>query len=681
MSDKSNDYKFLSEDPKELAQELLTKWTKWGSYLGGSAYDSLFQRAYKAFYSQMVSRNHTIGSTGDQSEFSTIQINHLRNLINHIISQVTQNRLTFDAITDSTDISARNSALVANAVLDQYLYAHGMEAQLRNVLEIGLLFGTSFAYVEWALDKKLAGIDGEGNPVYHGEPRLKALTPYSVLAEPFKDDWSDQNWVVIREQYNKHDLAAMYPEMAEEILNLPKIQDLQNFMPFHEYDNHTVWLFKAYHKPTPSLPMGRYTVFCDNELVLVDKLENPYKDLPVVCYRPAIKHGGMYGHSPLFDLLPMQEALNTVDSALLTTADNFSIPNMVASKRSNIDATLLAGGLRLLEIDPDPDFPNAGMPTPMAMPEISQALVNYRQHLAEDMQTLAGISPISRGTTNSLTSGTAIAVATSAQQVYNSNIENGYIKMVETVSMQLINLCKNFMATEEILSITGQARMFMVTSFSGDTLSPVNRVRITLGNALAKSLAGRLEIANQLLGQGLIKPAQYIEVLQTGNVSNTFDDATQSQSLVLLENEDLARGEEVIMSILDDHQSHIQGHKQLLLRPDVRKSAEIVGLVMEHIQSHLDAMIKLSMENPMLLSLSANQPVQLPAPTAPGYGQTPPPGQGQPQLPPQGGQPAPEGEAPPLQADAESIESQAIKGQQQGEQAQAQANAEAGIQG
>jgi hypothetical protein len=292
------------------------------------------------------------------------------------------------------------------------------------------------------------------------------------------------------------------------------------------------------------------------------------------------------------------------------------------------------------------------------------------------MQTIVGVSPISRGTTNSLTSGTAIAVATSAQQVYNSNIENGYIKMVETVSMQLINLCKNFMATEEILGITGQARMFMVTSFTGDTLSPVNRVRITIGNALAKSLAGRLEIANQLLGQGLIKPSQYIEVLQTGNVNNTLDASTQDQSLILLENEDLARGETVIMSILDDHQSHINGHKQLLLRPDVRKSAEIVGLVMNHIQEHLDAMIKLSMENPMLLSLSANQPVQLPTPNAPGFGMQPPPPNPSAPQPPQaaGGQPPVQG------ADADSIEAQTEKGLQRGENAQAEADAAAGIQ-
>lgn len=669
-SNKTRDYPFLSEDPQELARFLTDAWVKWGSYVDTSSYNSLFKRAYDVYYSQAVTRNHTLGSTGLQDEYSTIQINHARNLVQHILTQATQNRLTFDAVTDSTDIAARNAAIVANAVLDQFMYTHGMERELRSMLELGLIFGTSFLFTEWALDKKFAGVDGDGVPVYHGEPRIKALSPFNVYAEPFRDRWEEQNWVVIREEYNKFDLAAMYPDKKEEILDLPKIADLQRFLPFYQYDNHTVWLYKAFHRPTPALPEGRYMVFCENELILIDKMENPYKELPVVCYRPAIKHGGMYGHSPLFDLLPMQEVLNMVDSSMLTTVENYGVQNMVASKRSNIDASMLAGGLRLIEVDPDPDFPNAGIPTPMAVPEVSPSTVKYRENIVQDMQTIVGVSPISRGTTNSLTSGTAIAVATAAQQVYNSGIESGYISAVEQVAMRLINLCKNFMATEELLNVTGIARTFMVTSFSGDTLLPVNRIKITVGNALAKTLAGKLEIANNLLAQQLITPAQYIEVIQTGNVSNAADHATQDQSLVLLENEEMARGQSVIMSILDNHADHIQSHKQLLLRPDIRKNSAIVGLVMSHIQEHLDALVKLSNENPLLLSLASNQPLQLPTPSVPGYGATPPvdsPAQ----------KPAP---ANPGSGSSEvSIASEAEKGAAAGEKLQNQVNNAAGI--
>jgi len=671
----NTDYPFLDQDPKALVGYLLSSWVKWSSFVHSSQWDGLFMRAYRAYYSQSTSRNHTIGTLGDQDEFQSIQINHLRNLLTHIMSQVTQNRISFDAVTNSTDVNARNSAIVANAVLEQYIYAHGLEAQLKNCLEIGLLFGTSFLFTEWALDKKLAGVDGDGNPVYHGEPKLQALTPFDCFAEPFRDNWDTQNWVVVREQINKYDLAAMYPEAREEILTLPKISDLQRFMPFYTYDSHTVWVYKAYHKPTPALPNGRYTVFAQNDVVLMDQFQNPYGCLPVLCYRPAVKFGGIYGHSPLFDLMPIQDALNMVDSSMITIANNFSIPNMVASKRSNIDASLLSGGMRLLEIDPDPDFPGGGIPQPMKMPEISQSLVNYREMLTKDMETISGVNPVSRGNTSSLSSGTALAVATSASQVYNSTIENGYTRLVEGAAMQLINLCKNFMQTEEVLAISGQSRMFMVSSFTGDTLEPVQRIKITIGNPLAKNLAGRLEIANQLLGQGMIKPNEYLEVLQTGNINNVLDAATQDAAYILLENEELARGEEVIMSVLDSHQDHIQGHKALLLRPDIRKDSKIVGLVMEHISQHLDTMIKLSNENPMLLSLSANQPVQLPTPSAPGFGQTPPPGGVQP--PPGAG---PQGAPPPNPTSIANVEAPggvqalAAKGEQEGQALQDQSD-------
>ena len=180
-------------------------------------------------------------------------------------------------------------------------------------------------------------------------------------------------------------------------------------------------------------------------------MENPYEELPVVIMRPDKRFGGIYGHTPLFDALPIQETLNMLDSSMLTIANNFSLPNFVASKRSNIDASNLAGNMRLLEIDPDPDFPNNGIPQVLDTPGIPAPLVNYREGLVSDMEKVMGVSPISRGNFGQLTSGTALAVAASAAQVYNSGIENAYQAFVAKCATHLIKMAQRFMQVDELI--------------------------------------------------------------------------------------------------------------------------------------------------------------------------------------------------------------------------------------
>ena len=85
------------------------------------------------------------------------------------------------------------------------------------------------------------------------------------------------------------------------------------------------------------------------------------------------------------------------------------------------------------------------------------------------------------------------------------------------------------------------------------------------------------------------------------------------------------RGQKPVMSVLDNHQMHIQDHADVLNNPAMRSDPALVAAAMEHIQEHLDAMIKLANENPMLLSIALGQPIQMPAPGQQGYGSAPVP--------------------------------------------------------
>lgn len=608
----------FSEPVKTLVPSLLKKFNTFGHYINSSNLDRLWSRAYAMYYGNSQDSSYSLGRTGEQGEYSTITVNHARNLIKHIKAMVTQNRMNFDTIAENSDLSTRNTTIVGNAVLDQLFYEKRYEDKLVQLLELGLIMGTSFALVEWDPGSKLVDADAEGNPIWAGETNFKILSPMETMVEPFKYDYDTQNWVVTRELMNKFDVAAKHaaddPELYDSIIELPPVPEIQYFTKYYEKDEHTIYVYKMYHKPTPHMPRGRMLVFCDKDIVLIDD-SNPYDCLPVFCFRPDIRYAGAYGHSPLFDLMPLQEALNVLDSAALTIADNFSMPNIIVSKIANLEASELSGGLRVLEIDYDPDAPNGGMPTPMKMPEISNDMTNLRAQYVMDQEKLSGINQVMRGTeAQTPMSGTAIALSASMSQTYNSSIEREYINIAEKLAFFLLQLIHKFQSYEEILTDTGIANEFAVRSFLGQDLEGIRRVRIHLGNQLAKTLAGRLTIADNLLQQSQITPEEYLEIIRSGSLNKQLETKTAEPGYIQLENEQLAKGKKPVMNALDNHAKHIEAHKSLLFRPEVRETEAVLALILEHITEHTEQMIEMSVSNPTMLSIAMGMPITLPTP-------------------------------------------------------------------
>ena len=638
-----NTYIFLKE-AEELVRELNHRWDKFANHNMSTGMMDIWTRAYQCYYGQMAAPSYSTGVAGEQDEYSTMQINHARNVIKHVIAMVTQNRINFDVTCTNTDLSARNTTIVARAVLDQLFYEKQFEREYHSMLEMGLIFGMSFIVARWKPMKRLVGVDGEGQAVYAGEPDLKVISPLDVMLDPLKPYFQDQQYVVIREMVNRNDLAAEYPELAEEIMAVEKINNFQHFTQFYEYNEETIWQYTAFHQPTPALPQGRIVTFLEDDIVLNDG-PNIYEQNPVFCYRPDTRHGTAYGHTPLFDLMPVQESLNQLDSSFLTIIENFSVPNFIASKRSGIDETEISGGLRMILADPDPDAPNAGFPTAMNMPSIPPDMVRQREAYIRDIEALSGVNSIVRGSPSQFVpSGTAIALLSSSAQTYNSAVERGYIQIIEQSALTLLSIIKKFQAYSDVVTITGKANAYNVASFKGESLEGVRQVKVHLGNPVSKTFAGKMAVADQLLqNQMLASPAEYLDILKTGNLDSVTDPKTAQKAYIQLENEQLAQGQKPIISYLDNPIEHIKEHMVLTFRPEVRSNAPIMEIVLEHVQEHLDQVERLNMGNPITLALATEQPVPLSALQQPQQGGPGGPGAATGAMPPQaGGEPPPE---------------------------------------
>ena len=192
-------------------------------------------------------------------------------------------------------------------------------------------------------------------------------------------------------------------------------------------------LSHAFHKESPTLPQGRFIKYLDNGTVLEDSYINPYGHLlPLICFRPANTYGSAYGYTPLFDMLPLQETLNLLDSTIISNQKAFGSQNIALPRSSNISKKQLGEGLNVIEYDANPELTNNGIPVPLNLLATPAELFNYRTSVKAEIEQMANVSPINRGQVASgLSSGTALAILSSQSLAASSTLEASYNTCIE----------------------------------------------------------------------------------------------------------------------------------------------------------------------------------------------------------------------------------------------------------
>ena len=144
-------------------------------------------------------------------------------------------------------------------------------------------------------------------------------------------------------------------------------------------------------------------------------------------------------------------------------------------------------------------------------------------------------------------------------------------------------------------------------------------------------------MAEQLAQMGLLKSsAEYFQVINTGSIETVYEDDMNGILLIRGENERMMEGRPVMTTFLDDHREHILEHRAVIADPELREDAQLLEIVLAHIQEHID---HLRMTDPDTLQIINQTPLNPPGmqgqPLPPNMAEMAQSPEGQ---PPQGGQ-------------------------------------------
>lgn len=603
---------FAAQDSKETADNILGKIDSWYNQLSSNNYLEKVRQSWAAYHGAYYNSElagHEIVFGGEQGEIANIPINHIRNLGQIMLTLVTSTRPALQARSINSDYKSLTQTDLANGLLDYYMREKKMEVYLKRAVEYSISMGSGYIKMEWdaTSGEILEYNEITQTPIYEGDVKFSNLSPFDVVFDTTKEDSSSHDWVVCRSYKNKFDIAAKFPEMNEEILSVQtksdEIKRRINVSAFDETDD--IAIFELFHKRTPCLPNGRYMMFIENSTVLMDT-PMPYRNLPVFRISPSDILGTSYGYTVLFDLLPIQDAINSSYSNILTNQNAFAIQSILVPREANITLEQLSGGMNLIEYN---SVQGGGKPEPINFTQTPPEVYKFIEMLEKSMEVISGISSVTRGQPEaSLRSANALAMVQSQTLQFISGLQQSYIYLMEDVGSALITMLQDFAQAPRVAAIVGKSKRTFMKEFSGDDLNSINRVIVDVGNPLSRTTAGKIQIAESLLQMGLIKsPEQYFMILSTGELDVMTEGVEKELTLIRRENEIILDGGEVLALSTDDHPLHIKEHKNILSDPDLRKDPKLVKATLDHIREHIELN---KTTDPNLLRILNIQPLQ-----------------------------------------------------------------------
>jgi hypothetical protein len=316
----------------------------------------------------------------------------------------------------------------------------------------------------------------------------------------------------------------------------------------------------------------------------------------------------------------VQDAIDMLYSTILTNQAAFGVQNIAMPKGHNISVSEIIGGVNLIEYDS-----KLGKPEPLNLTQTPAEIFNFIGQLEKVAETLSGVNSVARGNPEaSLKSGAALALVQSMSLQFASNLQQSYAQLLEDVGTSVLNILRDFAKTKRVAMVAGKSSRSMMKDFTGDDLNLINRVVVDMGNPLARTTAGRINLAENLLQNKLVKNAeQYIQVLSTGRLDPLIEGEQAELLNIKAENEELSDSKPVPVVITDNHALHISEHKTVLASPEARRDPNLIGIVTKHLQDHIDI---LRNSDPAVLQLLGSQgiPPTAPGPNGPGMDATNP---------------------------------------------------------
>lgn len=671
---------------EELGAQVRGRYLEYLRELDQSGHIALWQNIARVYYGYdpgTGSLSKWITETGEQGEFLSLHVNEFASLIRHQLILTTAEKIDFDTIPESDSPEAEAQATLGEQVIRYYQGDGKVDASLVQQAERMILFGAGYTVQLWdAFAGPEVGVEEVPRYSDTGEPvtekvevevpaQLDANAPMSpsgmqeppatttqTVERPVMDErvrrggdithrvyspldvardvgcrsHAECTWFIVRERWDKYELAARYPEHRATILERPSYDrdetaryERQRMVSSVVTRTDQIHVLRLLHAKTEVMPQGMETLVC-GDTVLMPPGPLAYARVPVhvMCSQEYLDTP--LGHAAAQDMLGPQSAYNASAINGLTASDAGSQPKWAIARGSNVTGADIAKGFVFYDVQPQ--APNAGVPMMIPGPQFTEAHVKGMEVWKGAMQRISGVNSVVRGESEGK-SGADNALLSAQATQFMSAFLRAFSDGARSIGLGIIECLQRFANEERMVRIVGEGEAPSVAYFTSSDLRDIRHVEVDLGDPALRTFPMRKQLADEMVERfpNQISPELYMSVISTGRFDPLYKNQRNQIRLIRAENAALAKGEPVSVLISDCHLDHIKEHLAILSSPSLRRDPQLTQGVLQHVQEHEMQWAMLAMR-PALLAATA-QPPPPPGPMQPSMG-GPPPGDGPP---------------------------------------------------
>lgn len=566
--------------------------------------------------------NYTFPTFGADG-FKRLNINHFRAILKHMLSLVTAQRVAPEPIATNTDFKSQSQVNFCKNILRYLEKEKRLDDKFELATETAIVLGAAYISREWdaSIGDPQAADPMTGTAQRKGDFVTSVYNWLDVIFDFAAGSYEDTSWCILRKYVNRWDLIAKFPGYADQIKSMSVAPEVKRHRLGHiinEENTDLIPLYTFYHKRTAALPDGRATLFLDSNTCLFDGAL-PYKRVPVSRIAADEQIDSPFAYSVSMDLLPIQKVYNALCSAICTNQAAFGVQNILIPREAAISLTQLTEGLNAIYYDPQ--ITNGAKPEPLNLLMNKKEVFDWIEYLEKKMAQISGVNDTIQGNPEAnLKSGTALAFVASQALTFLSPLSRSYTGLIEDTWTGIIDILKEYATTPRMILISGVANKAEATQFTNKDVEDIDRVVVETGNPLTQTLAGRIQVAQDLLQAGLCTKEEYLNVLTSGQLEPVYAYENGMVMQVKEENEQLQAGKGVKVMATDNHPLHIREHTVLLNSPEVRDDPDqtVAKAVTEHLMGHADSWSQMDPRYGAALGIPpAPQPPQPPAPPEP----------------------------------------------------------------
>lgn len=562
-------------------------------------------------------------------------------------------RPSFQAVAINNDVAALAQVPAVTKLVEYSLKEAQIDKHGYGAVEADRWFGKGYLWVTWDaaggenVPGEVMATDEAGEPVMWeppepgGEPqpvmqrgdvpsgtvKIRRLFPWQVVCEAHAET---PTWYVVKEPISKWELAAQYPELADQILQVDNVEDVKDREMFAFQTScatqDVVILRHFYHVPCKAVPGGRHAAYVD-DVVLWDRKCPVVDRMPIVEVCTMRYFGLSLGYPEVSDIVSQNEVLDDVLSQVVNNLMKFGNESLWAEDGVDFDRDQIAEGGGFFTL-------GRGQKPPQAiqwaqMPEIAKFLLEFVPGL---MQQVAGLNATALGKPEgNVQSGTAMALMVNVAERYQHATQAAYDQALYEVANLALEFIRSNADNGYAAQVTGVGEQPVMRFFQASELKGVRRIQIERRNPLMSTFPVRLDVMNAIRELPRDQMRAAAELLLTGNVDSFTEDPFTQTLLIRWENEECLAGRTPPVMASDDHKIHNPKHRSVLdkLRaqpPGETPEAEAqrqaaIGACLQHMMAHAGEWLKLDPVMGLTLGIPPAQAMMMGgAPTAAGGG-------------------------------------------------------------